>query len=168
MSWQRFATDERGVAAVEFAFVLPLLLVLLAGALELRAAWQAARSVNTLAAQAALVIADCKTTNPSGCAGEAQQISNAVGWLAPQLERSRLTIDAAELTRTGGAAKLVSGSQDLANALGPAALARFREGQTGIAIRVTYSHLPTAFASFLGSAFTEKLTFQATAFALKQ
>jgi Flp pilus assembly protein TadG len=163
----RFGRDRRGVAAVEFAFVLPLLLVLLAGALETRRLWQASRAINTLAAQAALVIADCAATPPATCANDVQRMLAAVGTLAPHLDRTQLTMEAVEIARTAGVAQFVSGSAALAGALAPNVLALFRDGQTAVIVRVRYTHMPTVFRNFLPDAVPEILRFDITASALK-
>jgi len=90
----RFFRAARATAAIEFALVAPVLLLLIAGVVEFGNIFQVYNSVNRLASQYAIAWADCSDTSTSGSstglcssAGELANYTpaNAITNIFPQL-----------------------------------------------------------------------------------
>jgi Flp pilus assembly protein TadG len=95
----RLAKDKRGVAAVEFALILPLMITLLFGLIEVNETLIAHRRVQSAAAAAADVVArDTRVTN-----AEINDLFNATGALIFPLNGAGLDmrISSVELTSAG-------------------------------------------------------------------
>jgi len=56
---QAFRRSRSGTAAIEFAFILPVLLMMFAGVVEAGRLFQVYDATNRLATQYAIVLADC-------------------------------------------------------------------------------------------------------------
>lgn len=65
MLWARLGRDRRGVSAVEFALIAPLLLLLLVGVTEISSALTVYRRTSAVAATAADLTAQVKTISPA-------------------------------------------------------------------------------------------------------
>jgi Flp pilus assembly pilin Flp len=163
---RRFGTDARGVAAVEFTFVLPLILLLLAGSFEVGRAVQVNRAVHMLSAQIALVAADCVSPTAGACAAEPATIAAAASHLTPVLDSARLNVTSAQFTRNGGLINALHLNGLTIADFSATALTRFRDGQTGIVVRVSYRHAPLIFPSLADSFMGSALSFEVTAVGL--
>ena len=96
----RFAGDRRANAATEFAFILPVMLILIAGIVEFGRWFQAYDGVNRLATRYASAYADCND-NPLGTTPSPQACNTELGlyWptaalrnIAPQLSSGTVTV----------------------------------------------------------------------------
>jgi Flp pilus assembly pilin Flp len=163
----RFVNDARGAAAVEFSFVFPLLLLLLAGGYEVGAALQAKQSVQRLATQTALVVADCANPTPGACAAEPKVIASAVQKLAPALDGVHFTLGSAEFRREGAQVVAVHLSDLALDDFAATVRDRFRDGQSGVVIRARYQHRPLVFPDFLQQLLGSAMTFEVYAYSLK-
>lgn len=83
-----FWRDARGVSAVEFALILPVMLVLLMGGVELGSALTAARKAQTVASSVADLVAQGKTIND----GQMADIFTAANALMRPYDPSQIKI----------------------------------------------------------------------------
>ena len=96
----RFTHDRRATSALEFSFVLPVMLTLIAGMVEFGRWFQAYDGVNRLAARYAAVYSDCNDnpnnlqTSPQACNTELTQYwpPAAIANIAPQLSNGTASI----------------------------------------------------------------------------
>jgi Flp pilus assembly protein TadG len=114
---------RRATAAVEFAVILPLMMLLVGGIVEFGRLFQVYNATNRLATQYALAWANCSesSTDTNGvCSTELSSYitANAIGNVAPQLTLSDLTLTMAEFTVTQGgtATAIYSGGYSGVNA----------------------------------------------------
>ncbi len=163
----RLLRDQRGVAAVEFSFLLPIILLLLAGAFEVGRAVQIRRAVEMLATQAALVLADCPDQTGAACSSEAAQISQAATHLAPLMQAERFVMSSGEFRRNGSAITAVRLSGLALSDVEAIVLDRFRDGQHGVVVKARYRHEPLVFGAIATGFLGDMLTFETQAFALR-
>jgi Flp pilus assembly protein TadG len=156
-----FFRARSGIAAVEFAFVAPILILLAAGIAEIGRAFTFYSSVNQLAAQYADAWADCKDSG-SSCSTELGYYTSAYSLqnIAPKFNLANLTLDMAEVTMAGTTPNVVYGypSTTLTAAQTAAAQANFSNGQTGVVVYVSYTYTLAYFPSYLSSAMANALT----------
>jgi Flp pilus assembly protein TadG len=167
---------KRSVAAVEFAIILPVMMLMVAGIIEFGAILQVYKATNRLATQYALSWADCFDTGTVTCQTELATYTNAttIANLAPQLTIKNLALTLAEITVTDGAPSVVnSGGYPNANAgqLATATsvatsaftdTAKATESQTIVVVVAQYKHtldfLPAFVSPFLANALTTNYT----------
>ena len=98
---RRFARDERGVAAVEFAFIAPLLIVLFVGTMELSAAASASRKLSRVSS----TLSDLVTQNQTLTTTDLENIMNASSKIMyPFTDDLKITLTG--ITIASGAAKV--------------------------------------------------------------
>jgi Flp pilus assembly protein TadG len=166
----------RSVAAVEFAIILPVMMLMVAGIVEFGAILQVYKATNRLATQYALSWADCYDGGTVTCQMELATYTNAttIANLAPQLTINNLSLTLAEVTVKDGAPTIVtSGGYPSANAgqLATAtsvaasaftATAKPSESQTIVVVVAQYNHtldfLPAFVSPFLANALTANYT----------
>lgn len=157
---RRFARSDRGVAAIEFCLVAPLLLLLMGGIVEFGSALQANNQANRLATQYAIAYADCSDFPVGTCRTElASYASNfAVSNIAPALQQPNFTLQMFQVTMNGAAPSVTYASPSgaaLTAAQITAARGAIASGQSGVVVSVTYTHrvqlLSAIVTPFLGS-----------------
>ena len=160
--WRHLGRDRRATAAIEFVFVLPVLLSVFAGVIEFGRGWQVYGAVNRLATRYAASWADCND-QPSGACGTEMALytpAAAMKNIAPQLTNAT-TLRMVEVTISGTVASVLYATPSGAT-LTPAELAIARSvipsGQTGVIVTVTYQHTLVFFQQlmtpFLGASRT--------------
>ncbi|MCW2533348.1 MAG: TadE family protein [Blastococcus sp.] len=95
---KRRLRDERGATAVEFAFIIPLLLVLVLGIAEFGRAFQVSGTLSAAAREGVRVMA---LQNDPAAARAA--VRNAATSLDPAVTNAQITITPASCPRTGNA-----------------------------------------------------------------
>jgi Flp pilus assembly protein TadG len=164
---RRFVASERANAAIEFAFVLPLIISLFAGIAEFGRAFQVYNATNKLASQYAIAWADCSDVPVGACQTELNTLtaSNTITNVAPQLTSSRLSITMFQMTMSGTTPVVLyaypSGATLTASQT-TAAQASIPSGQTGVLVAASYTHslayFPKQMTTFLGSYLTPSYT----------
>jgi Flp pilus assembly protein TadG len=162
-SWTR---AERATAAIEFALIVPVLLLLMAGIFEFGRAFQVYEAVNRLVAQYAIAWADCSDTPVGTCSTElsAYTAGNAIANIAPQLKSANLTLQMFQISMSGTTPTVVyaypaGGSMSAAQIA--AAKAAFTNGQSAVVVSATYTHsliFATLMTSFLSNYLTPTYT----------
>ena len=154
-----FSRARSATSAVEFAIMLPVLLLLLASTVEIGRLAVAYESVNRLATRYAISWADCSDTVVGVCATELALYVTpaAVQNMAPQIASS-VTLRMMEVQMSGASATVVYAYPAAAT---PTAteltLAQnvIGSGNTGIIVTTSYTYAPQFFTSivkpFLGS-----------------
>ena len=141
----RFRRNPEGVAAVEFALIAPIMLVMGAGVLELGWAFQSQCAVNRLASQYAIVWADCSDLPAGTCSTEMGVLANAntVGNIVPQLNNGTRSLQMFQVTMNGSTPSVTyaypSGAT-LSAAQSAAASSTLSNGQVGVIVTVSYTH----------------------------
>lgn len=159
-AFARMLGDTKGVAAVEFGLILPIMFMLLVGTVEFSLALTVDRRVSQVANSTADLIAQKKTISTSEVAGIMQIIEHLVRPYDPS--RLRVTVlnvianisDASDTTvcwsyeHNGGAGTYSAGAdyslpEDIVEA-----------GDSVIVAEVVYDYQPLIFSHFIKSAFT--------------
>jgi Flp pilus assembly protein TadG len=164
---RHFVSSRSGSAAIEFAFIAPVLLTMIAGVVELGRLYQVYNGANRLATQYAIVYADC-SDNPVGtCATEVALLgsSNAISNIEPQLQNSLLSLSIFQVSMSGTTPTVVysypSGAS-LTSSQVTAAQGLLTSGQSGVVVTATYSHtlqfFQTLMSPYLGSVLTPSYT----------
>jgi Flp pilus assembly protein TadG len=177
--------DGGGTAAAEFGLLLPVILLIVAGIVEIGRIYQVYAATNRLATQYAVAWANCteSSTDTGGvCSTELPNYTNAsaIANIAPQLTLANLTLTMAEFTvsQSGTATVIYSGGYPSANAAqltdattraasaftlypGPAAV------QYVVVVEASYRHSLSFFASVMSSILSGVLTPSVTAIQLK-
>lgn len=171
MSWKRLKralADERGVSAIEFAFILPLFLVIYAGATELSSAFMSSRRVN----HAASALADLTTQQSTLNTSEFQNIFAASSIILQPFPTTTLSLRLTSITQKSNGTYTVDWSQAVGSAL-PA----YTKGQSfsgsqlpsGVLVNagdnVVMSEAKYAFTSPISYALPTAMTFSDTAYA---
>ena len=151
---RRFARARRGSAAVEFAIIAPIVIVILGGLFEVGRAFQTLTAVNELASQYAISWSDC-SDNPAGTCNTEIGLyspSAAISNLAPQLTAANVTLQMFQVTMSGTTPSVTyaypSGA-GLTAGQTAAAQAAFTSGQTGVIVTVSYTYNVTVFPGML-------------------
>jgi Flp pilus assembly protein TadG len=100
---KRFAGDETGIAAVEFGMIVPLLLVMLLGTIELSRAVVMARRFNFVTAMASDLIARESAMSDSDMSGVEKAVTTA--WAPFTLPTLKLQVVAVRAAANGATAK---------------------------------------------------------------
>jgi Flp pilus assembly protein TadG len=101
---RRWLANTRATAAVEFALTVPLLLLLLAGIVEVGRAFQVYTVVNRLATQYATTWADCSDAPSGTCSTEMSNFvaTSSIANIVPQLTAASLTLRMLQVSITSG------------------------------------------------------------------
>ncbi len=158
---RRLIDDRRGVAAIEFAFVAPVLVLIFAGVVEVCEALSAQRRVNQIAATTADLIAQSETLSTSS----ASDIFAADTVIVSPYDSSALSVLAcAVYTNTAGAqvvrwCKAYNDTALSAGAPSPAAIdtAVMRSDEDMVVVRVRYT-FSSPFTSLLAIRSTYSLS----------
>jgi Flp pilus assembly protein TadG len=142
-----FLSARAGSAAVEFAIIVPVMIAITAGALELGRAFQAYDAANRLATQYAFTWSDCSELN-------AFTASSSLANIVPQLITNNIGLRMFQVTVAGSNVNVVyayPSGQTLTSAEQTAATATLTNGQTGVVVSVNYVHYLIAFAGVMSS-----------------
>ena len=145
---RRFLGQERGVAAVEFALLAPVLIVMLGGLYEAGAAFQAMTAANGLASQYAISWADCQDNPLTTCQTEMNTLyapTAAISNVAPQLVAANVKLQMFQVNMNGTTPTPTysyssSGGATMSAAQTAAAQASLTSGQNGVVVTVTYTY----------------------------
>ena len=162
-----FRKARSGTAAIEFAFIAPILLLMFAGIVEIGSLFQVYNSANRLATQYAITWSDCSDLPVGSCNTELTSFasSNLSANLVPQLNASALTLRMFQVSMSGTTPNVTyvfpSGSTLSASEVS-AAQGVLTTGQAGVIVTATYVHtlkyFPTTMASYLSSLLTVSFT----------
>ena len=151
---RRFLRSDHGSAAVEFAFIAPIVIVILGGLYEVGHAFQTLTAVNQLASQYAISWADC-ADNPAGTCNTELGLyspSATLSNVAPQLTASNITLKMFQVSMSGSTPS-VTYSYPSASSLNAtqtaAAQATLTSGQVGVIVTVNYTYNVTVFPGVL-------------------
>jgi Flp pilus assembly protein TadG len=145
--------DERGVAAVEFAFTVPVLLIVYLGGFELSQAMATYRKVSDTTVELANVAAQYTTMSQL----DVTSVMNASAQIMAPYSTSSLTIVLSEITTDANNQATVTWSRPYngATALTPGAQITLPAGLSSpstsyILVQTTYRYTPIAGSQFLG------------------
>lgn len=151
---RRFLRSARGSAAVEFAFIAPIVIVILGGLYEVGHAFQTLTAVNALASQYAISWSDC-SDNPAGTCNTEIGLyspSAAIGNVAPQLTPANVTLQMFQVTMSGTTPNVTyaypSGGALTAGQT-TAAQNALTSGQVGVVVTVNYTYTVSVFPGVL-------------------
>jgi Flp pilus assembly protein TadG len=167
-----FWRSHTAVAAVEFAFIVPVLILLAAGITEYGRYFAVSDAANRLATQYAGAWSDCSDVPTGTCAGELSTLASnyTIANFAPQLIASQVSISMFQITMTGTTPTIVSSypSGGSLNAAQTAvATSTFTSGQSGVIVTVNYTHTLAYFPTQMSSAMNSLLNISYTVAQLK-
>ncbi len=150
--WLRFGSDRSGLAAIEFAFVLPLAILMLFGEFTLGEAL----SINRKVAIASHTIADLVARQQSVSANDLSNFMGAVAQIASPYSSANMTVVVSELSTDNNGNTTVTWSSALnttaltaGNAFSPpAGLAQ--NNSSLIYAQVTYAYTPAVGQNIFG------------------
>jgi Flp pilus assembly protein TadG len=155
-----FFRSRHATAAVEFALIVPVFILMAAGITEFGRYFCVSDAANRLATQYANVWSDCSDVPAGTCNTELSTLtaSATIQNFAPQLVASQASISMFQITMSGSAPTVVysypSGGS-LSAAQTTAATSTFTNGQSGVIVTVGYTHtlafFPELMSPFLGS-----------------
>ncbi|MBG0808750.1 pilus assembly protein [Methylosinus sp. H3A] len=155
--------DRRGSAAVEFALLTPVIILMIAGVAEFGRIYVVFSAVNKIAAQYAISWADCSDSPAGTCSTEMSLYtpSYALGNIAPQIKASGLTLQMFQVTMGATSPTVVyaypTGSS-LSTAQTNLIKATFSNGQSAVLVTATYAHslafFPKSTTALLGGLLT--------------
>jgi Flp pilus assembly protein TadG len=153
---RRFLGARAGSAAVEFAIIVPVMIAMTAGAVELGRAFQAYNAANRLATQYAFTWSDCTDSPVGTCLTElnAFTASSSLANIVPQLITNNIGLRMFQVTVAGSNVNVVyayPSGQTLTSAEQTAATTTLTNGQTGVVVSVNYVHYLIAFANLMSS-----------------
>jgi Flp pilus assembly protein TadG len=153
-------SDRRGFAAVEFALLAPVIIVIIAGITEFGRIYVVYNTVNRIATQYAISWADCSDSPVGTCSTEMSLYtpSYALGNVAPQIKASGLTLQMFQVTM-GATSPTVVYAYPTGGSLSTAQTnlikATFTNGQSAVLVTATYAHtlafFPKSMTALLGS-----------------
>jgi Flp pilus assembly protein TadG len=162
-----FLESENGIAAVEFAVIAPMMLLMLAGIFEFGRIYQVYSACNRLATQYTIAWADCSDSPAGTCSTELSAFTsaNAIANIAPQLNPSKLTLSMFQVQMSGSTPSVVYSAPSgatLSAAQTSAVQAALSNGASGVVVTATYSHSLAVFSTlmkpFLNSYLTPSYT----------
>lgn len=153
-----FLRARQGAMAVEFAFVVPLLVLIMGGTYELAGGIDANSQLSTMVAQVALAWGDCVDQPAGTCAIEMSRYIAARANIAPSLNANQLSLNLWQVSVTGTSVYAAYGTAPLTAAAIAAARAQILDGQNGVVVIGSYSYRARAFdvvtQPFIGSGIT--------------
>jgi Flp pilus assembly protein TadG len=167
-----FPQSQSGTAAIEFAFIVPILLLMMAGVVEIGRLYQVYNATNRLASQYAIVYADCSDRPVGTCSTELSALgsTSAISNIVPQLQTSLLSISIFQVSMSGTTPTVVysypSGATMTASQV-TAAQGVLSNGQAGIVVTATYNHTLQFFQALMTPYLASVLTASYTAVQLK-
>jgi len=170
---QAFRRSRSGTAAIEFAFILPVLLMMFAGVVEAGRLFQVYDATNRLATQYAIVLADCSDIPAGTCNSELTALgsTSAISNIVPQLQTSQLSLSIFQVTMSGSTPTVVYSFPAGATLTASQTLAAqgilLANGQSGVIVTATYSHSLQFFQTLMSPYFGSALTPSYTAVQLK-
>jgi Flp pilus assembly protein TadG len=164
MNWpfSRWLRSTDGTAAIEFALVAPLLLLLAGATSEFGGILKVYNATDRLAAQYAISWADCSDLPAGTCQNElaAYTAAATIANVAPQLVPANLTLQMFQLQMAGSTPTVVyafpSGAT-LSAAQTTAAQGALQAGQTGVLVTATYQHSLNLFSVLMTPYLSAKL-----------
>lgn len=159
-SLKTYFISTRATAAVEFAIIVPVLILLAAGITEYGRFFSVSDAANRLATQYAAAWSDCSDIPAGTCATELNTYvsPSTIGNFAPQLNASQTTISMFQVQMAGGAPTVVisyPANAALSADQITAAASALSDGQSGVIVTVTYAHtlafFPTQMSSWMNS-----------------
>ena len=167
-----FVRSRSGNAAIEFALIVPIMLMMCAGVVEIGRLFQVYNATNRLATQYAIVYSDCSDSPAGTCntelssLGAASSISNIV----PQLQSSLLSLTVFQVSMSGTTPTIVYSYPSGASLTGSqvtAAQGVLTDGQSGVVVTATYNHTLQFFQTLMTPYLASVLTASYTAVQLK-
>ena len=158
-----FIHSRSATAAIEFAFIVPILLMMMAGVVEFGRLIQVYNATNRVATQIAIVYADC-SDNPVGtCGTEANSYmtSQFISNIVPQLTVSSLSFKVFQVSMSGTTPTVVYSAPSGATlnaAQTAAAQAALSSGQAGVIVTATYTHTLQFFQTLMNPYLANALT----------
>lgn len=157
----RFAEAREGVAAVEFAMIVPLMVMLFIGSIEFSQAISADRRVTQVASSTADLVARARTTNRTeleGILDIASKLMPAPAYDPTQLKITLVSVEAdinnAAATKVGWSCKLNGGVNSYSNGQAYTLPSGVTEkGDSVIVAEVEYNYVAPIFNEFLGGSF---------------
>lgn len=168
----RFVRCRSATAAIEFAIIVPILLLMIAGVVEVGRLFQVYNATNRVAAQIAIVYADC-SDNPVGtCGTEANSYmtSQFISNIVPQLTVSSLSFKVFQVKMSGTTPTIEYAAPTgatLTASQTSAAQATLTNGQVGVIVTATYTHTLQFFSALMSPYFATALTPSFTVVQLK-
>jgi len=160
---RRFLRQTDAVAAIEFAIIAPIVVVLLGAMLEFGMYFQVYSAVNRLASQYAISWSDCSDSPAGTCLTEAGNYttSAAVRNLSPVLTSADVTVRLLQVRLTGSTIAVTYSSPSGATPTAAETAAinnKLTGGDAGVVATVTYVHHLVFFASIVSPWLGNKLT----------
>jgi Flp pilus assembly protein TadG len=169
---QGLLRSRSGTAAIEFAFIVPILLLMMAGVVEIGRLYQVYNATNRLVTQYAIAYADCSDRPVGTCGTEISAFgsTNAISNIVPQLQTSRLSVSIFQVSMSGTTPSVEyaypSGASLTASQV-TAAQGVLSNGQAGIVVTATYNHSLQFFQTLMTPYLASLLTISFTAVQLK-
>jgi Flp pilus assembly protein TadG len=167
-----FIRSRSATAAIEFAFIVPILVMMMAGVVECGRLFQVYNATNRLATQYAIVYADC-SDNPVGtCSTELSALGSTTTFanIVPQLQTSLLSVSIFQVSMSGTTPTIVyaypTGATLSAGQLA-AAQGALASGQAGVVVTATYNHTLQFFQTLMNAYLASALTASYTVVQLK-
>lgn len=162
-----FARAKSGTAAIEFAFIVPIMLMMFAGVVEIGRAFQVYNAVNRLATQYAITWSDCSDLPVGTCNTELTAFgsSNMIANLIPQLLSTELTLNMFQVNMSGTTPTVTYAYPVGATMTGDqitAARGILTDKQAGVVVTASYRHslqfFPGLMTPYLGSVLSPTYT----------
>ena len=149
----RFLRDRRAAAGVEFAFIVPVMLLMTAGVYEIGRIFQSQSAANKIASQYAIAYADCVDLPAGTCKTELSLYTSTYGLknLAPELTNAT-TIQLFQVAMSGTTPNVTysyPNGASLTPAQSTAASNVLTDGQSGVIVTVNYTYTMDMFPSAL-------------------
>ncbi len=170
--FRKFLKASGAAAAVEFAFIAPVMIVMAAGITEIGRYYSVYDATNRLADQYASAWADCTDVPAGTCATELTTFTSAstIANIVPALVPAQTSISMFQILMVGTTPTVVysypSGGS-LSAAQTSAATAAFTSGQSGVIVTVSYNHSLLYFPSTMNAILGSVLNFSYTVVQLK-
>jgi Flp pilus assembly protein TadG len=167
-----FLRSKRATAAIEFAIIAPVMVIMAAGTSEVGRYFVVYDAVNRLATQYASAWADCSDVPTGTCATELSTFASAqaIANIAPRLTPSKTTLSMFQVTMSGSTPTIVSSypsGASLSSTQIAAATSTFTSGQSGVVVTVSYNHTLDYFPSVMTPSLGSILSFSFTIAQLK-
>jgi hypothetical protein len=156
-----FPRATRASAAIEFALVLPPMLLFMGGIVEIGRAYQVYSAVNQLATRYAIVWADCSDYvqgSSETCTTELAHYTSTTAMqnIVPQLTNS-ISLRMMPVSMSGSTATVLSNPSPTGATLTAAELAiaqqSIRSGDVGVVVTVSYNHSLVYFQTLMAPIF---------------